>query len=252
MLLLTALPSYGWGREGHQLIARLAASQLNPKAKSAVSELLDPGETLESVSTWADEIRANRPETTTWHYINIPVTAKGDWRKYCPDTDCVVSIVEKLERRMTSTSLSRKERRETLFFLVHFISDLHQPLHVGDKGDRGGNDVPTVYRNYAGNLHGTWDAGLILGYKETDPALWDRVMRRPSSWEWRRTVRGGPQQWVWQSHGIARDVAYPHLPAQRPAMLGEDYAQAAKSSIEKQLRRAGLRVAAVLNRTLGS
>ncbi len=172
MLLLTASPSYGWGREGHQLIARLANSQLNPKAKSAVSELLDPGETLESVSTWADEIRANRPETTTWHYINIPVTAKGDWRKYCPDTDCVVSIVEKLERRMTSTSLSRKERRETLFFLVHFISDLHQPLHVGDKGDRGGNDVPTVYRNYAGNLHGTWDAGLILGYRETDPALW--------------------------------------------------------------------------------
>ena len=252
MLLLTASPSYGWGREGHQLIARLAASQLSPKTKSAVSALLDPGETLESVSTWADEIRPKRPETSTWHYINIPVTAKGDWRRYCPDTDCVVSIVQKLERRMADASLSRTERRETLFFLIHFLSDLHQPLHTGDKGDRGGNDVQTVYRNYAGNLHGTWDTGLILGYKETDPALSNRVMRPASAWERRRTARGGPEQWVWQSHAIARDVAYPHLPAQRPALLGEDYARAAKSSIEKQLRRAGLRVAAVLNRILGS
>ncbi len=252
MLLLTARPSYGWGREGHQLIARLASSHLNAKAQAAVSALLDAGESMESVSTWADEIRPRRPETATWHYINVPVAERANWRKYCPATECVVSIIEKMERRMADAPLSRNERREAMFFLIHFISDLHQPMHTGDKGDRGGNDVRTVYRNYAGNLHGTWDTGLILGYKETDPALWDRVMRPASAWERRRTSRGGPEQWVWQSHAISRDVAYPNLPTERPALLGEGYAQAAKPSVEKQLRRAGLRVAAVLNRILGS
>ena len=249
--LLCSSPAFGWGREGHQIIGRLASLHLSPKVKSQLAALLNPGETLESVSTWADEVRGNRPESATWHYINIPITDNSSWRKYCPDSDCVVSIIPKMERRLADKSLTRDQRREALFFLVHFIADLHQPMHTGDMGDRGGNDVPTVYNNYAGNLHGTWDTGLILGYKQTGAAMFDRIARPAGFWERRRTAKGGPEQWVWQSHAISRDVAYPNLPKSRPAQLDQAYARAAQPSVELQLRRAGLRTAAVLNRILG-
>lgn len=249
--LFCSIPAFGWGREGHQIIARLANLHLSSKAQSQLAALLDPGESLESVSTWADEVRADRPESSTWHYINIPITDNRSWRKYCPDTDCVVSIIAKMERRLADRSLSRDQRREALFFLVHFIADLHQPMHAGDLGNRGGNDVPTIYNNYAGNLHGTWDTGLILGYKQTDAAMFDRIARRAGFWERRRAGRGSPVNWVWESHAISRDVAYPNLPKERPAQLDQAYAKAVQPFVETQLRRAGLRTASELNRVLG-
>lgn len=250
-VLLFSSPAFGWGREAHHLIGRLAGLYLTPKAHTQLAALLDPGETLESIATWADEVRGNRPESSTWHYVNIPITDSSSWRKYCPGAGCVVSIIPTMERRLADKSLSRGERREALFFLVHFIADLHQPMHVADMGDRGGNDVPTVYNNYAGNLHGTWDTGLILGYKQTDAAMFDRIVRRAGFWERRRLSRGTPEKWVWQSHAISRDVAYPNLPKQRPALLDQSYARAARPYVELQLRRAGLRTAAILNRVLG-
>jgi hypothetical protein len=248
--LVVALPagSFGWGREGHQLIARIAFQHLDKKAQTAIGGLLDPGETLESISTWADEVRPKRNETATWHYINIPLSERTDWKKYCPASGCVIETVIKMEQRLRNASLPRAERREALFFFVHMLSDLHQPLHVGDNGDRGGNDIKTVYRNYAGNLHSLWDTSLILGYKETDPAMFGRLARPASSWEKWRSAGGSPVDWAWQSHAVSREVAYPNLPKGQPAQLGELYAAAAKPHVEKQLRRAGLRLAAALNK----
>lgn len=248
---LPCQPAYGWGREGHKLISRIAAARLTEKTKAAIAGLLNEGESIESVASWADEVRSGRPETSTWHYINIPVSRSGDWSRYCPETGCVVTIIGKMERRLADRTLDRGQRREALLFLMHFLSDLHQPLHVGDQGDRGGNDVPTVYRNYAGNLHGLWDTGLIRGYMQTDPGMAERLARRAGAWEYWRTKRGNPDSWAWQSHGISRDVAYPKLPKGKPAQIGEDYARTAKPYVERQLRRAGLRLAAVLNRALG-
>jgi hypothetical protein len=252
--LALALPcqtAYGWGREGHKLIARIAVAHMNAKALAAAGGLLNEGESIESMSTWADEVRGRRPESATWHYINIPISESREWRKYCPDTDCVVSIIGKLEKRVADASLGREQRREAFLFYLHFLSDLHQPMHAGDLGDRGGNEVQTVYRNYAGNLHSLWDTGLITGYMQTDPGMEKRLTRRASMWESWRTKRGGPTDWVWQSHAVSRDVAYPNLPAARPAQLGEAYGLKAKPCVERQLRRAGLRLASELNRMLG-
>jgi len=253
-LAVVALPwqvAYGWGQEGHKLIARVAVAHMKPKTLAALGGLLNQGETIESVVSWADRVRPQRPETATWHYINIPITESKDWHKYCPETDCVVSIIGKLEDRLADRSLPREQRREALLFLMHCIADLHQPVHAGDLRDRGGNEVPTVYRNYAGNLHSLWDTGLILGYEKTDPDLEKRLIRHASAWEFWRTRRGKASDWVWQSHAISRDVAYPNLPQGRPAQIGEEYARAAEPYVERQLRRAGLRMAATLNHILG-
>lgn len=252
--LLFALPNqtaYGWGREGHKLIARIALRHMSPAAVAAARSLLNPGEEFELMAAWADEIRPQRPETGPWHYINIPITESRQWRRYCQDSGCVVTIVGQMELRLSDTALPRDQRREALLFLVHFLSDLHQPMHAGDLGDRGGNDVQTVYNNYAGNLHSLWDTGLILGYLKTGPEFETRLRRPAGRWEFWRASRGRPSDWVWESHAISRRVAYPNLPAARPALLGDDYARKAQPHVERQLRHAGLRLAAALNRILG-
>ncbi len=145
LVLLLPLDLQAWGREGHRLIAEIAERRLNQKALAAVAALLGPGETLQSVSAWADEVRPDRKETTTWHYINIPLTApKADYRTYCPATGCVAGIIGEMESRLRNPSLSKKERYEALKFLVHFVGDLHQPLHCGDRGDRGDRTVESL------------------------------------------------------------------------------------------------------------
>lgn len=252
LVLLLPLDLQAWGREGHRLIAEIAERRLNQKARDAVAALLGPGETLQSVSAWADEVRSDRKETSTWHYINIPLTApKGDYRTYCPAAGCVAGIIGEMESRLRNASLSRKERYEALKFLVHFVGDLHQPLHCGDRGDRGGNDVPVVFQNRPTNLHSVWDTPMLEELERRDPSLKARLGRGPGSWTTRRMRGGGPADWVWDAHAISRDVAYANLPAGRPAVLDETYLLKAKPAIETQIQRGGVRLALMLNNALG-
>lgn len=243
---------YGWGREGHALVAGIAERRLNAKARSQVAALLEPGETLASIAAWADEVRPQRPETSTWHYINVPVqTARGDYRPYCPNTGCVVEVVPRMLARLKDPSLSRVERAEALKFAVHFVGDLHQPLHCGDNGDRGGNDVKVVFRDQPTNLHSLWDTPLVLFLLQSSAGKRDEIVRGPG-WMSARTMRkGGPEDWVWEAQAASRNIAYGNLSAGEPAVLGEEYARKASPVIELQLQRAGVRLAALLNATLG-
>ncbi len=106
--ILTLAPQRvnGWGQEGHRLVAAIAAKHLKPAAAARVKELLSEGETLESISSWADRVRPDRPETSTWHYINIPVTDARDgslpeqWKKFCQAAGCVTGMVEELAGKL--------------------------------------------------------------------------------------------------------------------------------------------------------
>jgi hypothetical protein len=246
-ILLTA-SGWGWGREGHALIGVIAERHLNPVARAAVGELLEPGETLASIGSWADAVRGERRETSPWHYINLPVSAsRGDWRGYCPEAGCVVSIIPEMASRLRNPSLSRLERGEALKFLAHFVGDLHQPLHVADKGDRGGNDVPVVFLDRPSNLHSIWDTPILMWMLENDGGLRERLTRRVGLWERRKMAGGTLDDWAWEAHAISRDVAYQRLPEGTPVVLGADYARHAAPAVEIQLQRAGLRLARILN-----
>ncbi|MBI5086812.1 MAG: S1/P1 nuclease [Acidobacteria bacterium] len=243
---------FAWGREGHRLIAHLASQHLNAKARAEIARLLAPGESLDSVAAWADEIRPQRKETSTWHYINIPVTApRGDWKKYCPETGCVAGIIGEMQSRLQNPNLAAPERTAALKFLVHFAGDLHQPLHAGDRGDRGGNDVQSVFFNKPTNLHSVWDTPILETAIQRDPSLKARLERRAGFWERRRLAKGSVPDWAWEARDVSRDVAYANLPAARPAVLGDAYQRAAAPAVELQIRRAGLRLASLLNATLG-
>jgi len=249
--MIAAPAAFGWGREGHRLIAQLASRHLNDKARAEVAKLLGP-ETLESIASWADEVRPQRKETSTWHYINIPVKAtRGDWKPYCPDSGCVIRIIAEMQGKLSNRGLPAAQRAEALKFLVHFTGDMHQPLHAGDNGDRGGNDVPVVFLNRPTNLHSVWDTPLLEAAEKQDGGLSERLGRKAGFIERRRLARGTVEDWAWEAQALSRDVAYANLPQQRPAALGESYQQKAMPAVKAQLRRAGIRLARLLNETVG-
>ena len=248
--LLVAAPAWPWGAEGHRLIAEIAERHLTPAARQQISRLLPVGETIVSIAPWADEIRPKRRETAPWHYINIPIDApRGQWEPYCPNHECIITAIERFTTRLGDRTLPDAEREEALRFLVHFVGDLHQPLHSGDNRDRGGNDVPVVFRNRPTNLHSIWDTPLL---RETigRPGVRERLLRRAGYREMSRAAQGGPEDWVWDSHAISKSYAYRALPLERPALLGEEYAEGDYPYIEKQVRLAGLRLARLLNQAL--
>ncbi len=252
LLLATSPSAFGWGREGHKLIAQLATQHLNSKARAEVARLLGPNQSLESIASWADEVRPQRKETGSWHYINIPIKAeRADWQQYCPESGCVVRSIGEMSAKLRDRTLPDAQRAEALKFLVHFTGDVHQPLHAGDNGDRGGNDVQVVFLNRPTNLHSVWDTPLLEDAAKQDPSLKKRLARRAGYFEWRRLTRGAAGDWAWESQKQSRDAAYRALPQERPAVLGKSYEDNAIKVVKVQIRSAGLRLARQLNETLG-
>lgn len=250
--LLFQTAAFAWGRVGHRVVAQVATLHLSPQARAAIAQLLPPGESLESIANWADEVRPERKETSTWHYINFPISAPaGPWKPFCPDSGCVVQAVLDMQARLADRSQPAAARAEALKFLVHFTADLHQPLHAGDQSDRGGNDIPVVFRNRPTNLHSLWDTPLVLAALD-QPGVRARLARPAGRFERRRLQQGDPALWAWQSHDISRDAAYSPLPKARPAVIPDSYVATAAPAIELQLRRAGLRLARLLNTALAS
>jgi hypothetical protein len=107
-----------------------------------VAEILGPGTTLASISSWADQVRRTRSETGPWHYIDIPINQPHlDMKRDCPTGNCVIAKIEDFEKLLAAPASTAEQRKEALMFIVHFIGDMHQPLHCADNKDKGGNDV---------------------------------------------------------------------------------------------------------------
>ena len=159
--LLAPVAALAWGAQGHQVVATLAQASLNPKAASEVHRLLalEPGETLASISTWADEHRD--PATTAWHYVNFPPSSCSyEAARDCPDGNCVVGALNR-QLEILASGAPDAERLLALKYVVHLVGDVHQPLHAGYADDRGGNRYQVQAFGEGTNLHALWDFGLI-------------------------------------------------------------------------------------------
>lgn len=156
-----AAPARAWGIQGHQVVAAIAWQALSPAARDEATRLLaqEPGQTLVSIATWADEHRG--PATAPWHYLNFPRgQCRFDAARDCPDGQCVVGAIER-QRAILASKAPDAERLQALKYLVHFVADVHQPLHAGYQDDRGGNTVQLRFLMRGSNLHALWDKGLI-------------------------------------------------------------------------------------------
>ena len=262
---LSSQGAFAWGQEGHAIVAEIAQRHLSPKARARVAEILGPGASLASISTWADDVRTHRPETYNWHFVDIPL----DIPTYAPARDCkpephkgdcVVAEIARLRVALTRKRTKPAARREALKFLVHFVGDLHQPLHTLLE-ERGANDRKVKFftqPNIAGrptpkddtNLHAVWDVGLIRH------CVWGwnaYVARLESDWLPKHDIRALAQgtviEWAQEAHKAAKDTAFT-VPMN--ADLGDDYVARVLPTLDRQLAVAGVRLARVLNELFGS
>ncbi len=160
-LTLNPPDALAWGADAHRLIAELAERQLEPSARAEADRLLSqqPGATLVSVATWADEVR--RAPTAPLHYVNLPDNdCNYDRRRDCKNGNCVVEAINEHVAVLKSKA-SDAQRLVALKYVIHLVGDIHQPLHVGLAADKGGNLFQVRAFGRGTNLHAVWDSELI-------------------------------------------------------------------------------------------
>ncbi|MHC2432731.1 S1/P1 nuclease [Bradyrhizobium sp. USDA 4451] len=260
LLLLSSSASFGFGQEGHSAIAELAHRRLNPNALANVERLLGKGHSLASTGSWADDVRDARPHTYNWHFVDLPLAEDryAEARDCNPpdkDTkgDCVIAELARLKDDLRCAATD-EGKAEALKFAVHFVGDVHQPLHTVLES-KGGNLVRVTSvmhgntcRNncdLSTNLHAMWDTFLIT------KLVWNwgsYVERLEEGWlksaEAAGADAGTTQDWVEESHKEAR-IAWNAVPADKK--LTDDYLQTATPILDRQIGRAGLRLARFLN-----
>ena len=269
LLIATATPSFAWGPEGHQFVADVARSRLTATTKRHIRELLG-NDDLAAISTWADEVRPQRPETFGWHFVDIPMNATGFSEArdcYRPDEkypqaradhhNCVVDRIEIFQRVLADKNESQATRVEALKFLVHFVADIHQPMHAIEEA-RGGNDIRITEFGFSPcgnglcNLHYAWDTGLIENAIHSGappfgpldyPALLENVIQVRNL---ESRAQGTPEQWANESFRLAHQIWL-----NDGGSVDEAYYRKNIGSLDERLALAGLRLATLLNQALG-
>lgn len=240
---IVAGDALAYGPQGHLIAGRVAEDLLCRRAASVVADLRD-GASLGEIGLWADQIRSNDAydRAAPWHYMNIADGERLAEFAHPPEGD-VLWAIEHFSAQLGDTTRSRTERSEALGFLVHFIVDLHQPLHVGLAEDRGGNTIELRYKGETTNLHRLWDTDVIdwTGLSVADYA--GSIAAGAAA----RNVSLDPLVWAAESlalrprvYGYGRDGREPP----------DDYLDAAAAITRERLALAALRLAATLNTIL--
>jgi hypothetical protein len=251
--LLSAPPALGWARIGHRTSSRLCETLLTPATKAAIRDLLEPGESLSDAALWPDEHRRERPETAPWHYVNVPITEARYDAKFCQAEGCVVGMIPEFVATLKDRGAPTGKRREALRFLVHCVQDMHQPVHVGDRRDRGGNDLQVRFFDEGSNLHRVWDSGLIERADRDESRTFDRL-RVAFTPEFVRAAEAGTVvDWANESLALARDAyvdPVSGLPLKPGSKLSEAYQGRYLPAAERRVLLSAARLARLLNEAL--
>ena len=266
LALCAPAPALAWGGFGHRTTAEIAEANVSLRTRAAMNRLFAYEKQLGTpdcrmrdladASTWPDCIRRDGWRwgyTAAWHYRTTPICEAYNPRANCSGGNCVTAQIERAQRLLADESLPGHIRLEALSNLVHFVGDVHMPLHSGDREDRGGNDRKTDYGIVPDlNLHWIWDGPLAeRSISSAQPPL----VRRYSAEERAAIATGGPHDWGRESWQIARDFAYRtafdrdpcagELPGET-ALSQDDIEQAIPVANERVLQ-AGLRIARLLD-----
>ncbi|WP_420386914.1 S1/P1 nuclease [Roseivirga sp.] len=235
-----------WGQIGHRTIGHIADGMLTKKAQKQVKRILGT-ETLAEVSTWMDEVRSDDryDYAETWHYCTIP---DGMTYEEAPEQEGgdVIKAIETIISELKAGGLSAEEEATKLKFLVHLIGDIHQPLHVGNGEDRGGNDVRVQYFGSNTNLHSVWDSRMIDGkqFSYTEFADW---VNHPSTAQVKEWQSASVRDWAYESMSY-RDQVY-DVPEN--GRISYEYSYKYFDIIKLRVLQAGVRLAGVINEIYG-
>lgn len=278
-LLLFPAQAFCWGDEGHRVIARIAVRHLTTAAMQRVSELLEVENTpdasadaLATASTWADQVAADTG-TDNWHYLNLTLQDnRANMAERCPNNDCITARIRLFAEQLKADdpdSDSRFSDEDALRFLVHLVGELHQPLNAISNADLGARcEEFDAGIQETENLHALWDGPLVSGMGEETLLASEMEGELAAATDGQRAewARGNADDWAWESHRLAvvnvyrrlgipkQDIAFPTSCEMAPEEIqqfhpavDDQYMEAMQPIVREQLKKAGLRLARLLN-----
>jgi hypothetical protein len=298
MLFFWPTAARAWGCKGHQTVALIAEKHLTPETRQWVEKLLnenpiDPKlnrycggavrDAMAGAATWADDVRGER-KNGPWHYIDIPRGSKrGELEPFCGAAGCVTKAISEQLAILKDKNADAAKRADALRYVIHFVGDLHQPLHTITNADEGGNCVPLKYfrrnahehnHSFSPNLHSLWDTAIIERDSEgADPGEYADTLDALFAADIEGWQKAGVhvEDWVWEGYDFAESVVYgdltpkiaiePNVPAHscsddnnigerllhQNIFAGETYQEKAAPVAEKRIAEGGVRLAMILN-----
>ncbi len=236
-----------WGKTGHRTTGAVAEQYLNKKARKAIAKLLD-GESLALVSTYADDIKSDTlyRKYGSKHYVNIPFDSTYEEHPKSERGD-IIEAIDTCIATLKSKTASKEEKAFQLRLLVHFIGDLHQPLHTGLSEDKGGNDFQVQWFRDGTNLHRVWDSQMIDSYGMSYTEL---ASNMPALTRKQRKAMGSGthRDWLKDSRVLVKDI---YANTKKGDKLSYRYMYQYFYKLRVQLQKGGVRLAALLNEVLG-
>jgi hypothetical protein len=271
-LLIAASPAPAWWEYGHETVARIAWLNVSPHSRTEIRRLLAqsrlletptcPSRTIAQAAHWPDCIKTLRDRFSyayAWHQQNIEICRPFDPQAGCRDGNCITAQIARQARLLADRSLPTRERLMALDFLIHFMGDLHQPMHAADHGDYGGNRVPVSYGIIAGrtNLHLIWDGYLAERGISQPPGEAAGILSELSEADKSAIREGGIEDWARESWEAGREFAYGTImadpcgdpPGERP-VIDEATTRRLVPIVRRQIARGGLRLARMLDEAL--
>ena len=270
--------AWAWGNQSHEIVAIVAADNLSPAARDHVAKILGTGSDVDSIeramaaaSVRPDtEFREEDRSTAPWHFIDICLQdQRKDVPARCPGGDCVTAKIDEYAKRLKDGNCDKWGGDGDLAFLIHFVGDVHQPLHAATDADRGGNCIAVESHPYARNLHAAWDTAVVYRLEDsvdsgnpgaTAHKLEQMYASQKDADSWKP---GGTDDIAWESNQLARSEVYKALgipvepcqpevdscvnAPQGPVDLDSAYMDKAGTIAGQQLAKAGFRLASLLN-----
>jgi hypothetical protein len=253
LLFYVPFQSNAWGLLGHRIVGQVADNHLNAKARAAIKNILGD-ESIAMAANWADFIKSDTSfkYLDAWHYVNFDSGLNYMQVQSYLKTDTIVDAYSKLTFLTSELKKKNLPQDKKLFYLrmlIHIAGDIHQPLHAGAKGDRGGNDIKVTWFSQATNLHSVWDTYFIesqeLSYTEYAAAINHVTPLQKSTWQ-----KQPLSKWLYDSYSISDTLRYEiKTPNQR---LGYDYNFRYLKTLNQQLLKGGVHLAGLLNEIFGS
>jgi hypothetical protein len=280
LLLSFSLPqrAHAWGDDGHKAVALIADHYLAPDVRRTIAAMLaadtDPltQHDIASEATWADKYRNHHRETAKWHFTDIEIDhpdineacfgreqlAPGTLASNGSPDSCAIDKIKQFADELASSKTDSEEKIIALKFVLHFVGDLHQPLHSSDNHDKGGNAVKVIVDGFdhkpRDELHAFWDTQFVDALGASPAAIAQQLIETITPEQKAKWEQGSLDDWAMEAFAIAKSDVYGNPPLSKdvPQHLDQAYVDRAERDVRLQLSRAGVRLAAVLNKTLRS
>jgi nuclease S1 len=284
LLAVAPRPAAAWGDDGHMVVALIAQNYLTPAVRTRINALLAADtdsltkHDFASAATWADKYRDvdNRhdhyQETQQWHFVDIeinnpdlnaacfgrPALPPGTLASNGPPKTCAVDKINQFVAELAAPGIDLEEQIMALKFVLHFVGDMHQPLHASDNHDRGGNDLKVEAVGFPHHsrdeLHGYWDTQFVDALDKPVPALATKLLAQITPNQVSMWSHGTPDDWAMETFAVSQHDAYGNPPIAGAGLhrLDAAYVARAEADVAQQLSKAGVRLATLLNKALGN